>query len=499
MTDLPKRHFLAVILAVIVVNCLTLNLYTTVWMDEANYTDPAANFVLGHGFTSTGWFETNQEFWSGNTPLHAGLLCLWFRIFDFGMVQTRLFNLLVWSLAVAIICMAARRFRFVKTSSGLCLLAALLMLGDSVTFNYRAGRYDPLMVLLAASAFFAFSIADRRKRLAILFGSTALFLPAAPALGPFAVMMSLWLLLFTRLRYFKELFTAGCGVAAGAAALFCFYQYHGTWQSFLQVTAIAKSLNFNPAVSNVFWAKTASLPGLYIQDKSLVIALLLLLPACWLNRRRWTPGERTFSLFCLTLYGVLPTVFLYVYAFPFYYSWMVYLPICVCTVSNLEKLTESAAAWKRAALAGSAVLAVSMVGLPMRLALALASSDPGERDYSRVTSFVKSVARPDDIVFADYQVFYAAHALDLKTYYTFYLQVITEEERNSITCLIIDPSSATETDKLLKELGGNWRVTGESYLNTGKFKSPILNRLFPYYFHQQTNRKYNLAVYRRVE
>lgn len=494
MNQLPKKHFLVIILAVIAVNCLTLNLYTTVWMDEANYTDPAANFILGHGFVSTGWFETSQEFWSGNTPLHAGLLCLWFHIFDFGMVQTRMFNVLVWSLAVTVVCMAVRRFRFVKTSSGLCILAALLMLGDSVTFNYRAGRYDPLMVLLAASAFVAFSVQDHRKRLAMLFGCTALFLPAAPALGPFAVMMGLWLLLFTRLRYGRELFTAGCGVATGALALFLFYTWHGTWQSFLHVTASAKSLNYNPELCNVFWAKTASLPRLYIQDKSLVIALLFLIPACWMNRRRWTPEERTLSLFCLSLYGLLPAAFLYIYDFPFYYSWMVYLPICICTVSNLEKVAGAAATWKRATLGTGAALAITLVGLPMRLAFA--SLNVADRDYNRVTSFVKSVVRPDDTVLADYQVFYAAHALDIKTYYPFYLQAITDTERKSITCIIIDPASA---DVAIKALEGIWRATGENYLNPDEFKLAALNRLFPSYFHQQTNRGYNLAVYRRVE
>ncbi len=497
MDESPKNHFLAIILAVIAVNGVTLNLFTTVWMDEASYTDPAANYALGRGFISTCWFETSREFWSGNTPLHAGLLCLWFRLFDFGMVQTRMFNLLVWSLAVAVICMAVKRLRFVKTSSGLCLLAAILMLGDSITFNYRAGRYDPLMVLLAATALFSFSIPDSRKRLSLLFGATALFLPAAPALGPFAVMSGLWLLLFTRLRYFRELSTAACGLAMGAAALFCFYTWQGTWQSFLHVTAIAKSLNYNPEVCDVFAAKAAALRRIYIQDKSLIIALLILVPACLLNLRRWTASERKLSIACLTFYAVVPTAFLCIYDFPFYYSWMVYLPLCICTVNNLEKLGESSATWKRVSLTSSAALAISFLGLPARIALA--ADDLPERDYGRVSSFVKSVIRPDDIVFADYQIFYAAHELDLKAYYTFYLKVITEEERDSINCLIINPQPVSETEKIIKQIGGNWQATGEAYLNPDQFHSPVLRRHLPNYLFQNTTRKYNLAVYRRVQ
>ena len=53
----------------------------TVFMDEVEYTDPAANLYFGKGFTSTMWAQDRHEFWCGNVPLYQGLLFAAFKIF----------------------------------------------------------------------------------------------------------------------------------------------------------------------------------------------------------------------------------------------------------------------------------------------------------------------------------------------------------------------------------------------------------------------------------
>jgi hypothetical protein len=48
------------------------------------------------------------------------------------------------------------------------------------------------------------------------------------------------------------------------------------------------------------------------------------------------------------------------------------------------------------------------------------------------------------------------------------------------------------------KLGGDWVATGESYTQENKFTIAWLNRIFPHYYQNQSNQKYNLIMYRRV-
>jgi len=125
----------------------------------------------------------------------------------------------------------------------------------------------------------------------------------------------------------------------------------------------------------------------------------------------------------------------------------------------------------------------------------LASLDLRERDYSRVENFVRGAVKPGDVVVADYQAFYPLEKLKVRTYYRLYLHHMTPEEATSVNCLIIDPQIFNGTRQ---KLGGTWRNTGQEDLNDQHFGVKILDRLMPHYFLQQSNHKYNLAVYRKI-
>src|SRR5258706_1732172 len=87
---------IALLLAILLVNLATALRYPAVCQYEVMYTDPAANLILGKGFTSTAWYvQTGEKFWAANTPLHEMALSGWIRIFGFSPLAVRSINY-VW-------------------------------------------------------------------------------------------------------------------------------------------------------------------------------------------------------------------------------------------------------------------------------------------------------------------------------------------------------------------------------------------------------------------
>ncbi len=74
---------------------------------------------------------------------------------------------------------------------------------------------------------------------------------------------------------------------------------------------------------------------------------------------------------------------------------------------------------------------------------------------------------------------------------------MTPAEAATINCLVVDPAEAPDLEK---RLGGVWMATGQEYLHPKRFGVTLLDRFMPNYFksQSQTNRKYNLAIYRKV-
>ena len=101
------------------------------------YTDPAANFSFGAGFTSTAWYAQRYDaFWAGNVPLHALLLGAWLKLVPFGPSGVRSLNFLLVALAVVFFWRASERVEGFTPSLRLAL-CLLLLCGYGVTFSYR--------------------------------------------------------------------------------------------------------------------------------------------------------------------------------------------------------------------------------------------------------------------------------------------------------------------------------------------------------------------------
>jgi hypothetical protein len=487
--------WLWVVAAFFLLNVLTLDWYPSVWMDEVLFVDPAANLYHGHGFTSTAWpLQRLGEFWAGNTPLYPLLVYAWFKAFGFGLVQVRIFDCLLWSGAVGLVCLAVQRSRLIRNPRMVAMLAALLFIGNGVVFSYRSGRYDAAMVFAAAACFWAFTIERREFRIPAIVLAASFFLPISLVLGPFAAALGCILFLLLGKKYFWELASVAAGLAVGLGLLYLFYGELGVWHKFRNSASYFVDIYYSTGQTIPLWKqKLVTFPQRIFHDSATTILLLCLLGLTFFKWDRLDATGRRLAIFGIGTFLVIPAVSQAAYTYQIYHSWEAYIPMAVCFAGALDHSRDIFKASVRRVLGVSLILVIFTCGLGARLGIAL--TDLKGHDYSRVESLVQTAVRPSDVVFADYQAFYPLHKLNVTAYYLLYFSVINRQEADSINCLIIDPASLAGVEE---KIGGEWRATGESCLSGDKFNIALLDRLLPSYFNKQTNRKYNLMVYRRV-
>jgi hypothetical protein len=475
-------------------NLLTYDWYTTVWMDEVMFADPAANLFFGHGYTSSAWPTQHLgEFWAGNTPLYSLVIYAWFKLAGFGMFQLRTLDFLLWSGAVGLLCLAVQRLKLVRNPVLLGIVAVLLFVGDGVVFNYRSGRYESLIFLLAAACLGSFTIDRRGLRFLAIILTSSLFLPTAPILAVFAATFGSLVFLFLGRKYFVELCCVALGLFIGLGLLYAFHGGFGTWQAFLKATGFLTKLYYPPGQATPVWMlKLARFPHALFRDLASVILCGCLAGLLVFKRDKLDSTGLRLVLLGILTFMIVPAVSQAVYSYEIYHYWQAYIPLVVCFAGVLDHSRDVFNVRVRQVAIAAVVLMIFSSGLGVRMGIAM--TDLKERDYSKVEAFVRSAIHPSDVVLADHQAFYPLHELNVTACYTWYYYVMTRQEAASITCMIINPVGL-ETAKA--KLGGEWVATGETYLNGDKFKIAWLDRLLPGYFTRQTSLKYNLAVYRR--
>jgi hypothetical protein len=479
----------------LLLNALTFDWYTTLYMDEVMFADPAANLYFGHGFTSTAWPTQHYgEFWAGNTPLYSCLLYVWFKCVGFGMFQVRFLDYLLWSGMVALFCIAVQRLRLIRRTYSLAILAALLFSGNGVFFSYRSGRYDSLMCLVAGLCFFAFSISNTFVRRSVIIISASLMLPTSLVLGPFAAILGLLVFLFLGRRFFLELCCVAFGLAIGLVFLRIMYGELGLWHAFRHAADFLSQIYYHRGSATPIWQqKIMAYPARIFHDSTADLLLVCLLGVIAIGWKKLDSTGRSAAILGVSVFFIIPAVSLAAYSYQIYHYWQVYLPLAVCLMTAVTHGNSLFIPSMQRVLVGAAVVVIFCLGPGIRLGMAL--TDLNERTYSHVESLVMENVKPSDVVYADYQAFYPLHQVGALTYYSWYLNVITKQEEDSITCLVIQPDMLPGLQKIF---GGQWQAVGTAYLHENKFNSKFLNRLFPRYFEPQTNQKYNLAIYRRV-
>jgi hypothetical protein len=462
------------------INVFTADRYPFPFFDEAFYTDPAVNYLTGHGFTANVPGENAPVFYFYGGPAHPALLIPWLKVWGISIRSVRSVNFLYMAITVLLIWSAAKRIGLVVSPQWRLLLVSMLICNYSIICSYRGGRYDCLGMLALAFAFWSFSFKAWPLRLTALTIAGAVSPWIGLPLLPLEAVLGGTLLAFTLFRYWREIFAFYAGVTAGVLGLLEFFARHGVLQYFLR---------FAHSPTKKFWFVTALLQGEFRHSNTLPkdFSLPLVLGSAVLVAVALY-GRRSLRLRSPLVYGLLfvPVLgFTMVVAshFPTYYGWMAYAPLAICVCGSLD--LDLPIGVRRLAV-GLCVVA-SMVGVGLHV-LACAR-DWGDRDYSKVSRFVTSNIRSDDRVYVDPQVYYPAKLTGAAVFFWDPGSRMSSAQESGLTACIIGP----ERLGLLKEFGGTWDNTGEEIIpaHTGLFGTNL-----KWGFLSLPN--YRLSVYRRV-
>lgn len=475
----------------LLVNVSTADRYPFPFFDEVLYTDPAVNYLTGHGFTSTVRAQDAPVFYFYNGPAHSALLIPWLEVFGISMRSVRSINFAYMAITLLLLWSAAKRIGLVASARWRLLLVLMLICDYSMIFSYRCGRYDSLGMLIVSFAFWSFSLRSAPIRLAVL----ALAGAASPWIGlqllPLEALLGGTLLVFTLFRYWREILVFSAGIVAGGLGLIEFFASHGVLQYFLRFPVVhqvdinqvfhsqAKGFGFFAGMLQGHFRHSNMLPKDFSLPLVLGSALLLALA---LYRRR-SLRLRSPIIYGLAFVPLLALTLILLAKFPTYYGWMTYIPLAICVCASLD--LELPVNVRRLAV-GLCVLA-SILGAGLHV-LACAR-DWNDRDYSKVQQFVTSNIRSDDWAYVDPQAYYPAKLTGAATFFWNSGNPMSSAQKSRVTVCVISPKEVW----VLKEFGGSWYSTGQEMIpaHTGLFGSKS-----KWGFLSLPN--YRLSIYRRV-
>ncbi len=164
-----EQVWLACILLVFVfINVFTADRYPFPFFDEAFYTDPAVNYLTGHGFTANVPGENAPVFYFYSGPAHPALLIPWLKVFGISIRSVRSINFAYMAMTALLIWSAAKRTGLVLSPRWRLLLVSMLICDYSIICSYRCGRYDCLGMLVLAFACWSFSLKPGPLRITAL-------------------------------------------------------------------------------------------------------------------------------------------------------------------------------------------------------------------------------------------------------------------------------------------------------------------------------------------
>lgn len=482
--------FEGVLVALILGVSIALNIVTSMafhapWVDEVLIADPAVNLYLGKGFTSSAWYyQTKEAFWACNAPLHQIILFHWIKIFGVNPISVRSINFVLTALFVLLIWWAVYRLKLVTSIQARLALVALLLCGAGVTFSYTSGRYDCIGITLLAAAFFSYSIPALWIR-ALTLLCLGVFIPIAGIhLIPYVIILAGLLLFYLRGKFIKEAISLSIGTVLGGLFLYVLYLTNGVEKVLLTsagghgLASAVSSLDSSNAESfrnaelggkvvfvlthlpQILIARFMNLPGWFLSDHSFVFLLILLVGFVAYSYRRKSFQFRSIPSFGLAAALTIPLILGALRDYPFYYSWMAYIPLAICTVSAFSNELSRGRFTITRLVVIALLFGACWVGYPTRLVASI-QSGAWQRDYSRLEAFINTNIQPGERVYSDFEAYYPLKRIADYALFPTYKDVLSPQERQEVTALIlkpIDDRGASYQDTLTL-FGGKWRET----------------------------------------
>jgi hypothetical protein len=478
----------------VLINVLTASRAPTVWQDEVQLLDPPASLYFGKGFHSAAFgFYTKEQAYFGNGMTYEWLMYGWISVFGFSPTAVRSLNFVLMAATIAMTCSAARRTGVIPTPRGRIVLALLLMCGNGISFSFRSGRYDILGATLLSAAFLAHTISNPRPRHAVLALLGAATVWTGVQLGPATIAMGLALMIVARRSTWRSILSWGIGAAIGLAGLLTVLYALGKLRSFF---AVADTVAYRGAtgLNRIPAAIKNTVVSWFRLDFSLT-PLLLLLALYLLVRARSavkppSVNDRPLFLFGALAATLIPLLMFLVGHYPVYYSWMSFVPVAVVAAALWDRVLRDDPRRLVRGLSVAMLMLACLIGLPLRLALL--SLEWKQRDYAPVERFVEENVRPGERVYCDYAPYYPVKRMAEWTFTKWYLQVISAEEANRISVLVINPEYL---DEVQQALGGQWKATGAVLTPSPPPDIQVLRKV-----RSRVGAKlYSLAIYRRAD
>jgi hypothetical protein len=163
---------------------------------------------------------------------------------------------------------------------------------------------------------------------------------------------------------------------------------------------------------------------------------------------------------------------------------MVYVPTVLCVCILLERTVSTSRLWKALVVLCCAV----SIGFGLPKALLGITTDWNVRNYAVVDRFVAGSVGAQDVVFCEPAAYFAAKSRVARVYGPGYLEVMSAQEKRSISVVITSPQNQLQ---LLRALGGKWIATRQ----LAQDSRSSTQKLLPF----STNFSCDLYVFRRLD
>lgn len=450
MSPPEKRIKEAVCLTVLSVTWLFLNLITadrspTVWMDEVMFVDPAISHHLGQGFTSTAWYgQTREELFAGYPILYQLLLVVWLKCWDLSITAVRSLGYILALVGAWLMWLVVIRTRLISRPWLRICMFCMILTGYGMTFVYRCGRVESLLILLCGASALAFTVSAARWRLPVLFVLGAATSWSALHAPVFAASVWLLVLWFRHGSGWQNVLSFGSGGGLGMLSFFA-YVHAQDPQGRIQM-----------AIQKLFITGGRSLPSGLVDPSMLLLWLLLLTLLVWRSKGGEIMTQRSIAVFSVGSAILVPAVVWAAGRYPIYYSWMAWVLLVPGLFHSLDMTWDIIRIRWRAGIAAILIVAGS-IGLPARLALTV--WEWKVRDYEPVEKLVGKHVKQGDWVFTDYGGYYAVKSRAAMTATEWFVPAMSEDDKRRLTWMIVAPSNFKRWSK---ELGGEWLDTGSA-------------------------------------
>jgi len=447
VTQMELLVAFALVLATTAIH-ISLTSHFIVWPDEPGYTDPAASFYLGQGFTSGAWYaQDHNAFWAGNVPLYQFLLIVVYSVFGFSLEATRVPSFIMTGAACFLLWFAFRKTGIVqKRWIGFLMLASLL-LAEGTMYASHLGRPDGLAFLLLASGVAAILVFERNARLIAILVISALLPWTGLQVVVAAGILVAAALITLRKRFICEALASLAGVTLGVSLLMLFYWKNGVLADFA-----ASVLPHTGYAEKSAYALT----GFY-KDRSLLLIAVASLWACVVSLRGWRSianAEKLYVYWLVVVVFFTPVALLLMGKFSMHYTWIPLAGGIVLLAAWMSKVHLG----KTSLVVITVIICLSaLAGVPRKIIVALLN--PGAVHHQQVAQFVQDRIRPGEFIFYSAPTYYAVKPIADRAFYSnWYVLAITPAEAEKVSVLLIEPR---QLDRVVNAVGGSWKIVGE--------------------------------------